>query len=193
MIRLAALIPALLLLVGALAPALGQTQQTQQTVELSTDMVNRFIASVPTMRTVMSKYDGQIAKPSSGNSPLAAFQGYAAYQQAKAEMDAAAGGYGFASFDDWMAVARTTALTIAYQKTTGAQAQAAPALQSALRALEANKSMTEAQKAQIRQRMTQAMSVASGFPTPSENNLAIVQTMGPQIETAMRSLSKRNQ
>lgn len=193
MIRPGALIAALLLLVAAFAPATAQVQPTFQPVELSTDMVTRFIASVPTLKAVMSKYDGQIPESSTNaGSPLSAMQGYAAYTRVKAEMDGAVGGFGFASYEDWMTVARTLMTTFAYIKTSTARGQAGPAIQQALRALEANKSMTAAQKAQIRQRMTQAMAGAGGLQPPSDNNMAIVQAMGPQIETAMRSMSRRN-
>ncbi|MHA1523275.1 MAG: hypothetical protein ACTSY1_02570 [Alphaproteobacteria bacterium] len=187
------LIAVLALLFAPVVPAEAQVAQPIQTVELSPDMVTRFIASIPTLSAVIDKYEGQIPKrqEATGNSPMSALQGYAAYRQIKAEMDGAVGGFGFSSYEDWVAVVQTTMLTFAYLKTTAAQAATGPMIQNALRALEANKSLSAVQRAQIRKSMTQSMTMASGFPAPSENNLGVVRTMGSQIETALNTLSSR--
>ena len=194
MLKPSFLIAAFVLFFMAPAPASAQGTQPITTVELSADMVTGFIASIPTLKAVMQKYDGQIPKNqrATSGSPLAAMQGYAAYRQIKAEMDGAVAGFGFASYEDWMAVAQTTMVSLVYLKTAGARAQAGPAMAAALRAMEANKSISEAQKAQIRERMKMAMTAAPGMPTPSDNNLEIVRAMGPQIEAAMRTMSSRN-
>lgn len=176
------------LFIAATVPSLPVTAQAQlRQVELSEDMVQRFLTSYPELRALGKKYKKERPKSSdSSNSPIAALSGYLEHKAERAYMEAVLAKHGFADFPESLDVARSVALAYGFVKSGKTPAQRGGQAEQALAAIRNNPRLSAGQKKQMEMMVSQQLSRLKQAE-PSPHNIAVAKQMQAQIAAVMDS------
>ena len=164
-------------------PAMAQAQMPQ--IELSRDMVERFLASYPEIRAIGRKYEKESPASSSEN-PAAAFSQFLQHKSALGEIKVALDRHGFNSFTEWLDAARSVGIAYGFVKSGKSPGELGAQADKALEEIRSNPDLNDAQKQQMEMMVKQQMGMLKHFE-PSPNNLAIVRELKPRIAAVLDS------
>jgi hypothetical protein len=159
-----------------------------QPVALTEAGTAQAISAMPGVMDVARRHEASAAP--AGGDPLGGLAGLATYAAARAELDAAVGGYGFSGYEGWVETIQTVMHTFAYVRSAGAMQQMAPAMDAAIQQIIANPGIPQAQKDAIIARMGGSQAAMAGMVAnaPSPGNQAIVNALMPEIEAMIAQL-----
>lgn len=164
-------------------PAMAQAQMPQ--VELTRDMVERFLASYPEIRAVGAKYEKKPER-SDSEDPVATFSEFLQHKAALGEIKAILDEHGFKTFTAWLDVARSVAIAYGFVKSGKSPGELGDQAGKALEEIRRNPDLNDAQKQEMELMVKRQMDMLRHFE-PSANNLAIVRELQPQIAVVLDS------
>lgn len=154
------------------------TAQAQSDYELTSDIVENFLASYPALLAKSDELEGQYGGEGS-SSPMEAFSAYMAQQGAVNELTAIVTEHGFSGFADWMQAASAIMMAHAFSK-EGSQMDSR--FNDAIEGIRNNPNMSDDQKdAMIAQ--VEASMGAMGALRPSPANIEAVAPYADEIES----------
>ncbi len=175
------------LLAGSVSyPAARAADQPQfEQVVLSRDLVTRFLASFPKFRALGKKY--KKTRPGDGSDtddPASSLSGYLTNTAARIEMESLVKAHGFSSIQEWLDVARSTAVAYGFVKSGKTPQQLGQQAEQALAAIRGNQRLTPEQKQQMEGMVRQQLGRLKRYE-PLPENLAVAKDMLNQIAAVM--------
>lgn len=181
-------LPALLIALLAIAMPwnTASAQEQMRQTELDRALVERFLASYPEVRAVGEKYEKERPGQSGSEDPVAALSGFMQHKQALGEIKTVLDKHDFATFTQWLDVARSVAIAYGFVKSGKTPGELGNQADKALEEIRKNPDLNDAQKKQMELMVTQQMDMLKEFEPPAKN-LAIVTEMKPQIAAVLDS------
>lgn len=161
----------------AAPPAAEAPIPTMTQVQLTPDMVQRFVASWPELETLGNELAEEYGVDESATDPTSAFGAWAQVAAAKAKIDAVLTKNGFSSLADWANTANSIMLARHYDPSQLDDEHLATAMEEIDNAPDLPPEQKEQIKAMVQQQFTMARSL-----TPLPGNVEVVAPFTDEID-----------
>lgn len=158
-----------------------------QQIELTPDMVKRFVKSFGQIKALGKKYKSEsAAQDLSSESPIGAVSSFMNNKEARSEVGAILKENGFSDFQQWSRVGQSVGIAYGFAKSDRSPGELQSQAEHAIGLIQQNKRFSDQQKKQMIALMRQQMGAMSNFrPLPA--NVELIRSMMDEIAPVMDS------
>ena len=156
-------------------------------VQLTPDMVKRFLASFTQIKKIGKKYEAQTGRsgPSPAD-PVGSASAYMKNQEAGAQIEDVLKANGFSDFQEWSRVGQSVGLAYGFAKSKRSPEELRQQAEQAIALIQKNDRFSDQQKEQMTALMRQQMGAMTRF-MPLPGNVELVRGMMGEIKPVMDS------
>ncbi len=156
-----------ILVAGLVATDAGAQGLPANQVQLTTGIVEAFIASYPDVRRTADSLEERYGVDAgNGEDPMAAWQGWMAVTEAQGALNSVCQTYGFDGFMPWLQVFSSVATAYAFVREGGGVDEK---MAGSIAEVRNNPNLSDAQKQMLIQQMQAAMGMVNTMMPPQEN------------------------
>ena len=158
-----------------------------QQLELTPDMVKRFVKSFGQIKALGMKYKSEsAAQDPSSDSPIGAVSSFMSNREARSEVGAILKENGFSDFQQWSRVGQSVGIAYGFAKSDRSPGELQSQAEHAIGLIQQNKRFSDQQKKQMIALMRQQMGAMTNFrPLPA--NVELIRSMMDEIAPVMDS------